>query len=399
MRVLVVDDNATNRRILEEMLSNWDMRPTCSSGAEDAMTLLREARDRGEPFQLVITDGHMPDVDGFTLTEWIQKDKSFASPIIMMLTSGDRYSDVARCEKLNLAAYLLKPAKQSELFDAIVLATNSSAVPKAEPLPSHGLCSAGRPLRILLAEDSLVNQKLAVGLLERQGHHVTIANNGKEAVTLANQERFDVVLMDVQMPEMDGMEATALIRAGERDRGGHLPIIAMTAHAMKGDRETCLSAGMDGYISKPIRAAKLFETVDEVLRSLGGRPALATRTDVVDWSKAIEVVQGDLDLLKEIVITFLDEYPRMLGELQDAVSTAKAKEVQRLAHLIKGSMRYLGAKRAYDCADHLERLGRESELSGAAASLERLSAEIDQVRPELERFAATGKPSLAAATP
>ena len=395
MRVLIVDDNATNRRILEEMLSNWDMRPCCASGASEAMTMLRNAREKDEPFRLVITDGHMPDVDGFTLAEWIKRDPTVNGPVIMMLTSGDRHGDVARCEKLDISAYLLKPAKQSEMFDAIVLATNG-------PVPGQQVgeqpvqeAAPSRVLRILLAEDSLVNQKLAVGLLERQGHSVSIANNGKEAVTLATKEHFDLVLMDVQMPEIDGMEATALIRAHERKSKGHLPIIAMTAHAMKGDRETCLASGMDGYVSKPIRAVKLFEAIDEVLDKLDRRNSGAATQ--IDWSKAVDVVQGDLDLLKDIVVTFLNEYPRMIGDLEHAVAVGCAKDVQRMAHLIKGSMRYLGAKNAYDRADELESMGREQRLSDVNGALDKLRAEIDQITPELAQFAATGKPSLATA--
>jgi two-component system sensor histidine kinase/response regulator len=395
MRVLIVDDNATNRRILEKMLTNWEMRAACAEGAGQAMTMLREAREKGDPFGLVITDGHMPDVDGFTLAEWIKQDPSVTGPVIMMLTSGDRHGDVARCEKLHISAYLLKPAKQSEMFDAIVLATTGAvggqqtAEAPAPPTPTL------RSLRILLAEDSLVNQKLAVGLLERQGHKVSIANNGKEAVTLATKEPFDLILMDVQMPEIDGMEATALIRAHERKTKGHLPIIAMTAHAMKGDRETCLAAGMDGYVSKPIRAVKLFETIDDVLHRLSNAESPAASSQV-DWSKAMDVVQGDLELLKDIVVTFLDEYPRMLTELEQAVEAGNAKDVQRTAHLIKGSMRYLGAKNAYDRADELETMGREQRLSDINGALDKLRTEIDRLTPELIQFAATGKPSMMA---
>jgi HPt (histidine-containing phosphotransfer) domain-containing protein len=198
------------------------------------------------------------------------------------------------------------------------------------------------------------------------------------------------------MPEIDGMEATALIRAHERKSKGHLPIIAMTAHAMKGDRETCLAAGMDGYVSKPIRAIKLFEAIDEVLHRLS-QTALTSSSGQLDWSKAMDVVQGDLELLKDIVVTFLDEYPRMLLELEHAVEAGNAKDVQRTAHLIKGSMRYLGAKNAYDRADELETMGREQRLSDIHGPLERLRTEIDRITPELAQFAATGKPSMVAA--
>jgi len=266
-RVLIVDDNATNRHILEEILRSWDMQPHSVAGARQAVQALRAAYRAGEAFPLVLTDANMPDEDGFSLAEQIRQDPELGSTLIMMLTSGDRPGEIARCEELGIAAYLLKPIKQSELFDAIVLALGVNAVDEetpaepAPPAPSAG----GRPLRILLAEDSLVNQKLAVGLLEKHGHRVTLANHGREALAALESQDFDLILMDVQMPEMDGYEATAAIRAREQETRRHIPIVAMTAHAMKGDRERCLEAGMDGYVAKPIRAQQIFEAIDLVL--------------------------------------------------------------------------------------------------------------------------------------
>jgi CheY-like chemotaxis protein len=260
--VLVVDDNATNRRILEDMLRNWGMQPATAGGAEEALRMLREAHQTGARYALVLTDANMPKTDGFTLTERIKQDLRLASTVIMMLTSGDRPGEIARCEQLGVAAYLLKPVKQSELFDAIVLAlgvttteTETKEEAKPEALPTLP------PLRILLAEDSLVNQKLAMGLLKKHGHQVTVANDGREALAALESEPFDLVLMDVQMPEMDGLEATQVIRAREEETGEHIPVIAMTAHALKGDRERCLSAGMDAYVAKPIRARQVLEAI------------------------------------------------------------------------------------------------------------------------------------------
>lgn len=392
LRVLVVDDNATNRRILEEMLLNWELRPACAPGANEAMRLLREARDQNDPFCLVITDGQMPEVDGFTLAEWIKKDPTLAESVIMMLTSGDQLGGIARCERLGIAAYLLKPTKQSELFDAIALALN----PAIEAVSSADICDStiigSKLLRILLAEDSLVNQKLAIGLLERQGHLVTIANNGKEAVAAAGRDTFDLALMDVQMPEMDGMEATAMIRANERKTGGHLPIVAMTAHAMKGDREACLAVGMDGYISKPIRAAKLFETIADVLLTAKSIPIPAAAFQPhLDWSKAVETVQGDIGLLRDIVKTFLDECPKMLDGIQQSLRGRQLRDLQRAAHTLKGSMRYFGAKAAFDRAYELECQARDGKLQTADEILESLRSEIDRIKPDLQVFATTGK--------
>ena len=214
MRVLVVDDNATNRRILDEVLSSWQMLPTSVESAAQALEQLRQAEHAGQPFPLVITDAHMPDVDGFMLARQIREDRGIDGPVIMMLTSGDRPNDTGECERLGIAAYLLKPIKQSELLEAIELALGFwERGGAARPAADRARVPRGRSLRILLAEDSLVNQQLAVALLESEGHAVTVANNGREAVAAAETGGFDLVLMDLQMPEMDGLEATAMIRA------------------------------------------------------------------------------------------------------------------------------------------------------------------------------------------
>lgn len=262
-RVLVVDDNATNRRILYEILHNWDMRPVLASRVDEALELLHHAFDAGTPIPLVLTDVNMPDVDGFMLAEQIKRDPELGSTVIMMLTSGDRPGEVARCEQLGITSYLLKPIKHSELFDAVVaaLGVNAVAEPPVQGRPTATEPSSHVPLRVLLAEDSPVNQKLAVALLEKYGHHVTVVANGREALAAYDAQPFDLILMDVQMPEMDGYDATAAIREQERQSGQHIPIIALTAHAMKGDRERCLAAGMDAYVSKPIRAEQLLHAI------------------------------------------------------------------------------------------------------------------------------------------
>ena len=259
-RVLVVDDNATNRRILEAMLKNLGMRPLAVSGASEALDALLVAISGADGFALVVSDVNMPEVDGFELVEHVNGDNTLLGTPIILLTSGDRPGDLERCEQLGVSDHLLKPVNQSELFDAVVNALGVEAA-----TPKHDLASRQRPikpLRILLAEDGLVNQKLAIGLLERDGHQVTVANNGQVAVDAVRAEEFDLVLMDVQMPELDGFEATRMIREEEAQSGQHLRIVAMTAHAMKGDRERCLEAGMDDYIAKPIRPDVLYDKLD-----------------------------------------------------------------------------------------------------------------------------------------
>lgn len=260
LRVLVVDDTATNRRILDDVLRHWHMEPTLAESASRALELLHAATRSGTPYQLVLTDAHMPDVDGFSLTKSLREDPTLAATKVIMLTSGDRSEDTLHCDSLGIAAYLLKPAKQSELLEAIEV-TLGVLVAKRDLPDAGGAMPPIRSLRILLAEDSVVNQKLAVALLQRQGHAVTTAANGREAVDAIAREPFDVILMDVQMPEMDGLEATAAIRGNQLASGVHTPIIAMTAHALKGDRERCLQAGMDGYVAKPIRPQDLYQAL------------------------------------------------------------------------------------------------------------------------------------------
>ena len=277
--VLVVDDNATNRRILVEMLKNWRMRPTPVEGGPMALDVLEQACKAGKQFPLILLDAQMPGMDGFALVEQMKQIPELAGATIMMLTSAGCRGDAARCRELGIAAYLTKPIKQSDLLDAISLAlgTLPREAGRIPLVTRHALRESRQRLRILLAEDNAVNQALAVRLLEKRGHAVTVAGDGRAAFAALEETGsggFDVVLMDVQLPELDGFEATAAIRGKEKATGGHIPIIAMTAHAMKGDRERCLDAGMDGYVSKPIQAKELFETLEGFgVRARAGEPA------------------------------------------------------------------------------------------------------------------------------
>ena len=267
VRVLIVDDNATSRQILERTLGYWRMRPTAVSNATAALNLLHEAKAAGVPFSVLVADCHMPDVDGFMLVEQIQRSPDLASLVTIMLTSGGQRGDGARCKELGIAAYLIKPVLQADLLDALlqVLESCDDIVKPTQVITRHTLREGGLPLRILLAEDNLVNQKLASRLLENQGHLVVVASDGAQALDTLAKQSFDLVLMDAQMPVMDGFEATAAIRRLEEATRAHIPIIAMTAHAMVGDRQRCLQAGMDCYIAKPVHAHELFETIETVL--------------------------------------------------------------------------------------------------------------------------------------
>jgi len=261
VRVLVVDDNRTNRRILEGMLKLWEMKPTSVDSGEEALAQLAAGRQAGEPYGLILTDMHMPKMDGFTLIERIRQTPELATATIMMLTSAGHRGDATRCQELGVAAYLLKPIRQSELREATARALGAAVESGAIPLITRfSLQEARDPagfLRVLLVEDNVVNQRLASRLLEKRGHRVIITSNGRDALVEAERARFDLVFMDLQMPEMDGFEATAAIRQREKGTEIHQEIIALTAHAMSGDRERCLAAGMDGYLTKPIRPQEL----------------------------------------------------------------------------------------------------------------------------------------------
>jgi two-component system, sensor histidine kinase and response regulator len=264
VKVLVVDDNGTNRRILEGMLKRWGMESHSSEDGQEALGELSSALEAGTPYRLILTDRHMPEMDGFTFIEKVRQKLELSAATIMMLTSAGHRGDAARCQELGVAGYLLKPIRQTELREAIerVLGEQSKVSQLVTRYSLRGGRDAAVPLHVLVAEDNAVNQRLAARLLEKRGHSVKVANNGREAVETLEKEKFDLVLMDVQMPEMDGLEATATIREKEKESLERLPVIALTAHAMKGDREKCLAVGMDGYLTKPIRPQEL----DELLR-------------------------------------------------------------------------------------------------------------------------------------
>ncbi|MGH9389855.1 MAG: response regulator, partial [Vicinamibacteria bacterium] len=269
LRVLIVDDNGTNRRILDEILTGWNMRPVSVESGPRALAELEEGKRAGRPFSMVLLDGHMPGMDGFGVAARIQESSDLAGATIMMLTSGERHGDRARCRELGVTAYLTKPITQSELWDAVGRALGERKPGDAREIapPSVPLTEgARRPLRILLAEDNVINQRLAMRLMEQQGDLVEVASNGREAVLKFEEKGpFDLILMDVHMPEMDGFAVTAAVREHEKSAGYRTRIIGVTAHAMAEDRQRCFDAGMDGYLSKPYRADALFETIERVM--------------------------------------------------------------------------------------------------------------------------------------
>ncbi|MFQ5855971.1 MAG: response regulator [Anaerolineae bacterium] len=400
--VLVVDDNATNRRILVEILTYWHMRPTAVYGERAVLTAMKRARESGEPFALALIDATMPEMDGFSLVKRLQQHSELARTEIVMLTSAGQRGDAARCRELGIAAYLTKPVTPSELLDTIVTTLGAASLDdNRSPLRSHlrptlvtrhslhespvsDLTQDRRHLHILVAEDNPINQVVVVRMLEERGHTVVVVNNGQEALVALDKEPFDLVLMDVQMPRMDGFAATAAIRGKEKMTGTHIPILAMTAHAMKGDRERCLEAGMDGYLAKPIRARELLEAVE----GLAPSPAEAVRgasggelaDEPIDRTAMLDCVDGNVELLKRVVDVFLDHYPRQLSEVREAIATRDSTALEQAAHTFRGAVGNVGAKTAYNLASKLETIGRNSQLDGASAVLQDLEWEVERLR-------------------
>jgi CheY-like chemotaxis protein len=344
---------------------------------------------------VVLLDAMMPGMDGFELAQWVQAQPELGATILLMLSSAARAGDAERCKEVGVAIYLTKPLKQSELLHAVLAACHSP--PEAAPpvtaagaLPTPDGAVGG--LKVLLAEDNAVNQRLAVRLLEKDGHCVKVVANGREAVAAVAQERFDVVLMDVQMPEMDGLEAARQIRAREQAECGHVPIIAMTAHALKGDRERCLAAGMDDYVPKPIPARALRAAVERQCRSgSDGAAGEVVRggqeTNGLDLRLALAFVGGDEALLAEVIRLFLKECPRLAQAVRDAVERGDARALWISAHTLKGSVSNFGAVHAAELADRLQALGRQGCVAEAATLVDALDSELTRLKPVLAAWA------------
>jgi two-component system sensor histidine kinase/response regulator len=416
LRVLVVDDNATQRSVLVELLSNWRMVPVAVGSTSAALSELRRAASAGQPYDVLLTDALMPAPDGFELAKQVLQQPDLVPHVLLMLTPADRATHSERCRQLGLPEMVLKPIKPSELLDSILRVVCQSS-PQRESLKGEESGSSEAevglpPLRILLAEDAVVNQRLAIRLLEKGGHRVRVAGNGWQVLQALERERFDLILMDVQMPELGGFETTRLIRQREQNTGRHVPIVALTAHAMKGDREKCLEAGMDGYVAKPIRSRELFQAIVEVLRqhapalleSAAHRPAPSTPSEKdsrgpsvskeepspmsevpedFDQAGALERCGDDPTLLSELIDMFQAEVPGWLASLQEAIQSGQADNVKRLAHTIKGAVSTFGARRATALALEVELAGKEANFQAATASFDRLKEAIEHLKKSL----------------
>ncbi len=347
IRVLVVDDNATNLRILKDLLSHWQMKPTAVDSGAAALIAIQEA-EAVERFRLILLDARMPEMDGFLLAEQIKKQPGYRDATVIMLTSDNQRGDISRCRELGVASYLVKPVQQTELLSAIgkalrisverMLKSSSASI----PAPTASVAPPVKSAEILLAEDNPVNQRVAIRMLEKLGHRVTVVGNGKEALSALQSRSFDLVFMDVQMPEMGGFEATGMIRQHEKVTGRHQPIIAMTAHAMKGDRERCLEAGMDGYVSKPVEARDLQEAVASVIGGAAqvndAKPPPRVNSTVLDREEIERRFTGEMALFKELIDLFAAHCPDFLAGIRQAIERGDAPALQSASHLLKGSV-------------------------------------------------------------
>ena len=448
-RVLIVDDNETNLMILDEMLSNWGMVPFLANSADMALKELQRADATGEPINLIVTDVNMPVMNGYEFVDELRRQAGGTEKQVIVLTSGGRDGDQETRRELGIVERLMKPVKQSDLFDSIVrclgVATPEDTSQGADTVPVPDLGE----LRILLAEDNVINQRLAVGVLEKHGHHVTTVKDGREAVAISLQHKFDVVLMDIQMPIMDGLDATRAIRERESKTGRHLPIIAMTAHAMKGDREKCLSVGMDEYVAKPIRVGVVLEKLSSVLEfagksgtgsellrqagdgsnfassdssqvvesghSTGSNPVVMGDSSAnkeekslsasdenavvaeessresgvegaISWVQARQAVGGDESLLRDLLGVYLGESSSLLESVKRAVQKNERDDILRAVHTFKGASLSVGAMQAHQLAREIEESLISGKLNDFEQAYERLRHASEKVVADAEAY-------------
>jgi two-component system sensor histidine kinase/response regulator len=402
LRVLVVDDNATNRQILEGWLRGWRTEPTVVAGGLEALDALWRASASGRHFPLVVLDARMPGIDGPALAERILQSPELSPTRIILLTSDDLHGEVTRFRELGIAAYAMKPVQQEELLEIIYrvlsrpapieAATDATARPGGEDgpprVPAESAASAAR-LRILLAEDNDFNRQVIAHLLRRRGHDVVVVRDGRKAVEALDHSSFDLMLLDIQMPELDGFQVIEALRRREQTAGGHLPVVALTAHAMKEDRERCLQAGMDDYLSKPIRSAELVAAIERVL---AGRPASEPPPEsspepgiLVDPDTLLAACDDDPVLLDKLISIFQNSTPGLLARVQEAIARQDAAQLRESAHQLRGLLSPFSPEAA-QAAALVEAMGAGGVLGAAASSFETLTELIERLRSLLENL-------------
>jgi CheY-like chemotaxis protein/HPt (histidine-containing phosphotransfer) domain-containing protein len=376
-RILVVDDNVRSSLILCELLSNWRLEPTRVSDAPQAMSALRASTANGKPFRIVLLDAQMPGTDGFALAKDIQQQSGRAPSIIMMLSSAGSSDEIRQCHEAGIDTYLVKPIGQSELLNAILyrlgVADSYTEAPLSPPLATP---RTGRPLDILVAEDNAVNRELATTVLRKLGHNVVVASNGQQALDLSECDNFDLILMDVQMPEMGGIEATMNLRRREKESGAtrHVPIIGLTAHAMKGDREHALAAGMNEYVTKPLRVEDLSAAIERWLPRLSA-PA-ADGSPQFDASELLRSLGGDHPAALRLVGLFLETTPPLVERIRHALENRDAATLVHAAHALKGSLTQLVETKSLAAVSELERMARAGTFVGTPAQLAELERNL-----------------------
>jgi CheY-like chemotaxis protein/HPt (histidine-containing phosphotransfer) domain-containing protein len=434
MPVLIVDDNFTNRILLQEMTTSLGLVPTITANGKEALDRFNKAVASGRPYPLILLDIQMPELDGFEVANMIKNAPSGEDARILLLSSTGQRGDADRCKEIGISGYLPKPIKKSDLYDAILMTMGLRSEEIPTVITRHKVYERRESFNILLAEDNLINQTLATKLLETRGHRVALASNGKEAVEAFKNGDFDLILMDIQMPEMDGFEATREIRKIEdrgqepeargqksEDRGQKLedrkqaketpaanpstinnrqstiervPIIAMTAHAMTGDREKCIDAGMDEYVSKPIKPEALYSVIDKVARKSQSekaqkrtQPSQDSKTfspKTFDLSGAMETVLGNEDLFREIAGMFIENCSDYITRIKKGIAGNDAGILEREAHSLKGAVGNFGAREAYEVAHRLEKLGKEGEMATAAGELANLESVLNELASEMK---------------
>jgi CheY-like chemotaxis protein/HPt (histidine-containing phosphotransfer) domain-containing protein len=389
LRVLIVDDNAALRRFLQETLADRRMNIASVEGGQAALDAIRRANEEARPFDLLLLDACLPEMDGFSVVEQIKQAPKCGAATVMMLSSLSLESDSARCKQLGVSAYVVKPVLQPDLLETIATVTsahkmgkrNDSMIARQSPMQGKDF------FHVLIAEDNSINQKLAATLLKKRGHSVVVAASGRETLAAIERERFDLVLMDVQMPDIDGLRATAIIRERERLSGEHLPIIAMTAHAMKGDRERCLEAGMDNYLSKPMRTKELFEAIENLVsRSTEKAEAREANPELTSWVTTMEQFYGDREYINTIIETFIESSDESIMRMQIAIRKSDDMGLMLAARSLKAALSGFYSTEAIALASELEMIGREGNLARASTVLASLEDKIERLKPDLLTF-------------
>jgi two-component system, sensor histidine kinase and response regulator len=384
LKVLIVDDNEINRRILQAMLVNWNMRPRLAEDGPSALAVLSKAHSSGDPFGLVILDGMMPRMDGCEVAARVRNDPALKSTPVILLTSAGTAELAHRSRELKVNAYLKKPVIQSELLNGILRAVcGDGADAEVSSAAMPRVSRAAASLRVLIAEDNLVNQQIVLRLLEKRGHKPVAKSSGRAALSALASDQFDVVLMDVQMPDMDGVEVTAAIREREKSTGRHIPVIAMTAHTMKGDRESFLAAGMDAYVPKPINPQELYATVEAFspspTQSAPDNVEPSGVGEIMDGTEVMARFGGDGEFLLSSLNLFRERFPDLLRQLRSAVAESDFNKLARAAHSLRGSLGNFGARAAVKTTLRLERMAKSATVDGGELACKELEREVERL--------------------